>query len=714
MAPRSRHRPWIATALWLVLLAAAVAVLPVAADRWRLEAQSDHVELVADWDGVKELARRTGRPVETVLAGWRDAGVGSLALPPYRLADVGRHGEDYFLISGLELVRWRWMAGQEPDLGGLPLFPHHTYIVFSRNFQREPVLRDVRTRPWGAVSRGMTRPVWEAERSDGSLVMALPVSDPQRVHQAYLGLLPEGMARAAAVGLVPVPRWTNAIARGGEAVDELVARVGGRKPRLVIFSGTEALGYPYRLPEVAAALGREGMHVGWVEFAFQHGLPHLIQLMDGQAVRVHSISAAEMDRLTPDAAVRRWVRAVRERGIRVLYVRPFLRGAPPDELIGYNEAYVHELVRRLTEAGMVVGPSRPLGMWRGSPGLLLAAAVGVGAAAALVLGLWGVRHPLVMAAVAAAAPVFAAALYLKGYTALSRQAVAFAVTVVMPVLAVGQGLRAAGGGPATSDGRARPAPLALFKGFFVTVGVTAVGVVLLVAALADFRFLLGTEQYLGVKAAHVVPVLAVALMTFRWTRGGAGMLRAVFREPLRWGQLAAAVVLGGLFAVYVLRTGHTVLGVAQWELLLRNWLEDTLTVRPRTKELFLGYPALVVALAGAAGRGRSAGRWLLPAAAAIAPISVLNSFAHAHTALAVSALRTFWGMAVGGALGLVLLALLVRFARLLRPAVPAPSAGSAVPAPSAGSAASAASRAAGASASPLAATDTDEAGSVKL
>src|SRR5690606_15759751 len=641
MSSRPHGHRWVTAGLWLVLLAATVAVLPVAADRWRLEAQSRHVELVADWDGVRALARQTGRSVEAVLAGWRDAGVGSLALPPYRLADVGRHGEDYFLISGLELVRWRWMAGREPDLGGLPLFPHHTYIVFSRNFQPEPVLRDVRSRPWGAVSRGMTQPVWEAERADGSLVMALPVPDPQRVHQAYLGLLPEGMARAAAVGFVPAPRWSNAMDRGGEAVEQLVARAGGRKPRLVIFSGTEALGYPYRLPEVAAALRREGMHVGWVEFAFQHGLPHLINLLEGQAVRVHSISAAEMDRLTPEAAVRRWVRAVRERGIRVLYLRPFLRGAPRDELIRYNEAYLQELVRRLRDAGMAVGPSRPLGTWRGTLGQLLAAAVGLGAAAALVLGLWGVRHPVVMAAALAAAPAVAAALYLKGYTALSRQAVAFAVTLVFPVLAVGQGLRAAGGGPrapreaprATGDasrvpgeaprpagdasrvlgegprvagegppaagGSPRTAPLALLKGFLVVAGVTAVGVVLLVAALADFRFLLGTEQYLGVKAAHVMPVLAVALMTLRWSRGGAAMWRAVFREPLRWGQVAAAVVLGGLFAVYVLRTGHTVLGVGQWELLLRNWLEDTLTVRPRTKEIVLGYPALVIALAAA-------------------------------------------------------------------------------------------------------------------
>src|SRR5690606_13811009 len=138
----------------------------------------------------------------------------------------------------------------------------------------------------------------------------------------------------------PVPRWSNRTGRAGEAVQELVDAVPGARPGLVIFSGSEALGFPYRLHETAQALKGAGMPVGRVEFTRQRGLAHRSTLLDGQARRVHSISEGEIARLSVDSAVRRWNRAVRGRGIRALYMRPFLQGAGRAELVAHNQAYV--------------------------------------------------------------------------------------------------------------------------------------------------------------------------------------------------------------------------------------------------------------------------------------------------------------------------------------------------------------------------------------
>src|SRR5690606_38162712 len=126
-------------------------------------------------------------------------------------------------------------------------FSHYTYVIFPPHFLEAPfparaVLEDVRKRRWGDGPTLPSRSVWESVRGDGSLVLALPVPDPARVHEAFLGLSPVGLELVSSLGLRPVPRWSNAAGRGGEAVEELVAALRDPRPSLVIFSGGEALG----------------------------------------------------------------------------------------------------------------------------------------------------------------------------------------------------------------------------------------------------------------------------------------------------------------------------------------------------------------------------------------------------------------------------------------------------------------------------------------
>lgn len=664
--------------LWAVLLVAVIGLLPVVAARHRLEQASTAVDVIADFEGVERLAALAGVPVETVLAGWRDAGVPSVAVPPYRLKDVGRPGEDYLVVSGAELLGWRWLTDTSLDLGGLRLTSSHTYVIFLPSFSLESAIDDLVTRPWGGI-------VSRATRADGSVIVSLPVADPQPVHDALLGLLPRAMEAARSAGMTPVPRWANEVGGSGEAVETWLAAHGDLDPTLAIFTGGEALGFPYRLPDVAEAMAQGGLAAGWIEFTQQRGLARLIQLLDGQAVRVHSISEGEMARLSPDAAMARWRRAVRERSIRALYLRPFIGAIPPGQLISYNEAYVRRLVDTLHDMGMTVGPARPVGRWRGSAASLALAALGVGTGLALLLarlgqrvwpdaydGLPGRLRWLLLSGVSLLPVAAAAFLYLKGYTVLSRQGVAWAATIVFPVLAVTVGMDGAGpyrrgnrpaaGGPYRS-GSPGWTSAAVVAGVAGVVAITFAGVVILVAALADERFLLGTELYMGVKAAHVLPIMGVAVAAIGMHRG-AGALGALFRAPIRWQHGVGLLVLMMLLAVYVLRTGHDILGVAGWEVRLRSWLEGALPVRPRSKELFIGYPALLAGLAAwreaiRGRRSRSSGArgraWLLLAAGTIAPISVMNSFAHAHTPLAVSAVRSVLGAAIGLAIGAVVL-----------------------------------------------------------
>ena len=111
--------------------------------------------------------------------------------------------------------------------------------------------------------------------------------------------------------------------------------------------------------------------------------------------------------------------------------------------------------------------------------------------------------------------------------------------------------------------------------------------------LSGTEFLLKLQEFRGVKVMHAVPV-ALALYTL------ARPLKSWLNKnvPIRYLVLAAFVGLAGVF--YILRTGNFGLPVIGLEVKAREFLENLLLVRPRTKELFLGHPASTLLLIPAA------------------------------------------------------------------------------------------------------------------
>ena len=105
----------------------------------------------------------------------------------------------------------------------------------------------------------------------------------------------------------------------------------------------------------------------------------------------------------------------------------------------------------------------------------------------------------------------------------------------------------------------------------------------------------------------------------------------------------------------IIRSGNTAV-ISSFESGLRDRLEQLLIARPRTKEVFMGYPALVL-LCWLVGRGMMANyREILRVCVAMGFSSVINSFCHFHTPLWVILLREFNGLWTGLLLGLVLIA----------------------------------------------------------
>ena len=106
------------------------------------------------------------------------------------------------------------------------------------------------------------------------------------------------------------------------------------------------------------------------------------------------------------------------------------------------------------------------------------------------------------------------------------------------------------------------------------------------------------------------------------------------------------VGIGVILALYVIRSGNYVT-ISGLELMIRQFLEDVFFIRPRFKEMLIGYPALIL---GFWFLDRSFNRqflWLFNALGVIAFSSLINSFCHFHTPVLISFYRSMMGVLLG-------------------------------------------------------------------
>lgn len=190
----------------------------------------------------------------------------------------------------------------------------------------------------------------------------------------------------------------------------------------------------------------------------------------------------------------------------------------------------------------------------------------------------------------------------------------------------------------------------IWSGYALAVLVTVTTGLVISALASRSVFLVGGEPFRGVKLLLLTPPAVVAAIAF-WRHR-----RRIRALPRRYYALVGGVVLLAA-GVYLLRSGNS--GYAPgFELAVRDWMDQTLYSRPRFKEVFLGYPALVLALGLP-----NAWRWVFGVLAAIGTAGTVDTFAHFHTPLLVSLLRTGYAVGIGLVLGLLALWVVRRFQR---------------------------------------------------
>jgi len=453
----------------------------------------------------------------------------------------------------------------------------------------------------------------------------------------------------------------------------------------VIFFGqrNEVLGYPYQLDATAQALKQAHVNFGDVEAysddQIQKGTQTLGTAIPSQTVRVQAIAQPLLQKMSLDDVVGTYLLGVRERNIRVIYLRTFphviqTAGADGTQTTlsaeQTNLTMLRELRDRLEANGFHEGRAEGFVDFKGGklPVLWFLALLGAAAAFVLLLDLFGWIRPWMPWTLYTLTAIAYWGAVIVHHDELVRKAGALGAALTFAILAGvslarwftpdskmwGRPLWSADPDPKSRSSMTRP----LGEGavaLVTSVAIACVGAAFVTALLAQVTFMLEINQFAGVKTLLVVPPLALLLLYAFTPMFGARIKFAdAASASVKTWQLAALFVLAAAAVLLVLRSGNQPdIGVSGFETQLRGLLAQLLGARPRFKEFAIGYP-LIVLLPVLTGQARRLVGWLVVLCAGIGLADVLDTFSHIHTPLHVGLLRTLNGVVLGFIIGAVL------------------------------------------------------------
>lgn len=597
--------------------------------RWQAEKEYNTVEILLDYDQLKTLAVAHQLPFSTLATQFREAGATGVVVRERTLADLDAQGE-LLVLRGSEIA---FQQSLNPEfLPGFTPLPENTYLfipakeLFAETYQNLVQKKDgvevIEAGAWQAISLHLSGAEWE------KLGVGFPRPDLQEIKNGGLTIVPR------------IRSWSRV---SQDSLDILTA-AWGDLPGLSMLTFNDDI-IPGEVGYLGHKLKELQVPLGIFEFYAQQGLPNLARSLEKNAVRIHCINENEMKKSNEKEALERFNLAVSERNIRALYVRLFGLEHPATALEN-GLAFIGKIKANIEAKGLVVGPVKSLASIPYSR--LLVFVVGLGVLGGGVLFLNYFFAPQWTALLSLGGLLgWAGLLYLRPL--LARKAFALLAVIIFPMLAVMALVR-----------KEKRTVGGAVKALLLMTGISFWGAILLTGLLADKSFMLKLEQFSGVKLAHLVPLVVLPLYFFfkDSDQKPFSKMREVLQTPfLVWHVVAGAFFLV-IVAIYLLRTGNSVPGlVSAWEIKLREFLSFWLYVRPRTKEFLIGYPLMLLLLYF----GYAHQKLPLLFLGIIGQISVVNTYAHLHTPLGISFLRTVHGLWLGILLGLLLL-LVVKFA----------------------------------------------------
>lgn len=612
-------------ALFIFLLAILIINIPFMLERIDTEKNNKNYELILD---MGEFIDLQSAEEELSLNKLQEAGLTGAALPADSIDDLREEGQ---------ISIWR-----QGDLPGLS----DNLLEFLREVQFIPPERGAIIYLAPAVSRRFSSAVqkgWEntyevevENWQEGKLVLF------PRWHEGLEDLVPGYDAAIFAeikeLGLFSVVRLSDQPKQLLNQV--LLAEAAAQGAQAVIFSGDEVAGFPDKLDDTAAVISELGLKYGMIEpfIADQDGANELASGQLDSIVRVHSIQQEEMEKYSAERVINRYIRSALDRNVRYLYLRGVPITRPGENLGSLQIDLIEGITAGLKEADFQSGSVVPFTSPSVQNWQIVATALAV-----IMLGLLfvnkflGAQLPLGLysALLFTGVIIFTAAYNLLDQIFI-RQTLALALAVLVPSLS----------SFFIADIFSKNSIFSLLKAVFLTL----FGGLLVATILSSPDFYTQAEVFRGVKIAFIVPLFLTAtyyLFEERKIESLSGLknhLDKILNLVLKFKHIILAGAAFVVLIIYVGRTGNLPLvPVPPWEIIIRDYLEEILTIRPRFKEFLFGHPFLFLLPLVKIYLSIPLLKFFMVIMATIGQVTIINSFSHLHTPLLTTMIRTAHG-----------------------------------------------------------------------
>jgi hypothetical protein len=639
-------------ALLAVLGLALLASLYVTAVRYSKERQSKHVEITMDWTDFDALARSYGYNEEQFLIELRRAGLTSIAIGEELGSAVGTITPNAIAFTGAGLINQARISPlASPVLAKLvrdrKIDPNFEYLVVFKDATYQRYLRDLPVRFGPRAIRILNRsnPYVIGIRTQADFFNAMGLGIPQ-----------DQFALARKLHLLVDPRVQNDERYGAPQIDALFASFDrGAKLGTVIFMGlaNEVVGYPNHLHDTAIAFKRSNLPFGAIEWydkaQDQRGTEALGTLLPGHVTRVQAISRTELDKLSPTTEIERYILGVRERNIRVVYLRPYAHLWEQRSIEATNVAIVRGIATGLRSRGFPLGRATPVPAFRINPFVIAVVSLAVPAIVLLMLEGLGIADMRLAIAVVVLDLVVIGLGYVSHHDMAARKLTGLAAALLFPVAA------AIAIAPLFRGGSSENPYVRGLRALAIALGVVFAGALVVIGLLSTPLTMEEIDRFLGVKAVLVLPPLAILALYWSTSTFGGRLtnVREALNSPVRIVQLGVLAVLGIAALLVVVRSGNQPdITPSTLELALRTKLTAILSIRPRFKEFVMGWPFLML-LSTLTRADRRAWGWLFALAVGVGLSDVLDTFSHLHTPLAVSVIRVVLGAILGAIIGAI-------------------------------------------------------------
>lgn len=640
----------------LLIIAAFIASLAVLTVRIKNEKANSTVDICLDYDSLISLCRDEALDEDNTLRLIKDAGITSLAFSEVNIDRLQDEGKLRWM-TGSQLQGFYSLSGTAENRQISGISPSCIYIINASPEVKETLKKNFEILMGKDILREISIPVADqaSEKGTKSLEALELKGNIRELPFIGIGFEEDKMKKVHSMGFNLVLRPENRNKMDAEAIKNYLTTLG-KTPgvKCFVYGGTnEVLGYPLNLDGNVDAIKETGVSFGDIEApnekARQKGATYIALKVLDQVVRVQSISPQYLEKMTPEDAIDMFRLGVRERNIRLLYLRPYPRGIDEKSVLQTNLDYFALLKKEIGSFGYKTGDAGRFPLSSPSPIAVILISLGAAAAFLLLMDRYYYDNGYIALAILLIALLFPAALAFTGKLHIAQKLIGLVLGLVFPIYALAVHFEEMEF-IETRDKLTKVLGYALSMMLKVSL-ITILGGLMLAALFSSTSFMLGVDRVKGVKALLFLPPIITAVLYYIKGTDKRQKIESMLKTPLYLWQVAVLGIMGALGIVYMMRSGNAGEAITtDFERQLRVAMEQIMWVRPRFKDFILGHPSMMITWA-LAYMHKYAGLGIFILFASVGQADIIDTFAHVHTPLFISLVRVINGLILGTIIG---------------------------------------------------------------